>query len=399
MMLGLRGWGGIAVLTAVVCCSAACSSSGSSGSAASKQFQILAVLPLSGDLAQHGHEAEIAAQIAVAEVNSHGGFDGEQGVLTIKDDGDDPTRAVAVVTQAVSGGNIPDMVISGASSDEAVPVLPILAKAKVLQFSCSGASDYNVPAKYPLAFSTSPSPSDVANDLFAEMQQKGYKSVGMLTTDDVLGHSQATGYAPVAAKDGITFNTRYVPDNAVSATAQLQQLLSTKPDALIISAEGSPVVTMLQARATLGVTLPTYGDATTAGNDVYSLAGAQLSKGVLIQTYPDTVVGTPITSRDPFTTFYAGVKAHPPIVGSIVPYSFCGYDPIAITAGAANVAKSTQDSKIAAALNSGLTATQVPLALGPTAYNADNHQPDYTSEDFYWAPVSPLEDGLYTPTS
>jgi branched-chain amino acid transport system substrate-binding protein len=60
------------------------------------QIQIAAAGPMTGEYASFGQQLKEGAELAVADINAHGGVLGQQLVLNIGDDACDPKQAVSV---------------------------------------------------------------------------------------------------------------------------------------------------------------------------------------------------------------------------------------------------------------------------------------------------------------
>ena len=65
---------------------------------------IAAVGPVTGEMAFFGEQMKRGAEQAVADINAHGGINGEKIVLRVMDDACDPKQAVAVANQMASAG-------------------------------------------------------------------------------------------------------------------------------------------------------------------------------------------------------------------------------------------------------------------------------------------------------
>jgi len=95
-----------------------------------------AVFPLSTTI---GQEQQKAAQLAVMEINSHGGLLGRNVTLTVYDDGNDPTVAAAAVTKLCTVDNV-NVLLGGMASATSLGVAPVLKTYQKATVWLGGAS-------------------------------------------------------------------------------------------------------------------------------------------------------------------------------------------------------------------------------------------------------------------
>lgn len=338
-------------------------------------------------------------EAAVAYLNSHGGIFGKPVKLTVLDDGGDPTKAVSLAEQMISSGNEPDAVIPGVLPTVTSAVVPVLAKAGIFTVQHGTDPTLNNPQKYPDVFGTSYLPSDWAANLADTFAQKGYKTVAMLTSNDVSGHAQATGAQAAMQAKGITLKTVFIPATAFDATSEMEQAVATKPDALLLSGYGATAGPTIKAYAQLGVKIPTYGTQYFAANNLSQVAPASDYKGVTLQALAWAVKGSTQTQTPAFSTFFSELQKQ---TGGTIPFGMFTYvvnwDDVMVAATAAKLANSTDPAKMAAAMDH-VTAAQMPMYLGPVDYSTTNHYPRYTDTWWPWIPYSPSVDGQFVPAN
>jgi len=88
---------------------------------------------LSGRVADLGEAGRNGAQIAVEEINRAGGIDGRQVELIVRDDAQDPERAIAAINELI-GARV-EAIVGPMTSAMAEVVLPIAEKANVVLVS------------------------------------------------------------------------------------------------------------------------------------------------------------------------------------------------------------------------------------------------------------------------
>lgn len=380
---------------------AGCGSDDSSGGGGTSKgdtgpIEITAILPTSGAIASVGTEMAKGAQAAVNYINSQGGIDGRKVELTVTDDGGDPTKAVSIVQQMISSGNIPDGVIPGAIPTETTAIVPVLAKAGVFVSQHGTDPTLNDPKKYPLSFGSAYLPSSMAENVASKFKEEGFTSVGMLSPDDVSGHAAADATKTTLENVGIKFNVVYMPPTAVDATSQMQQVIAGNPDVMLLNGYGAAAGPMIKAKAKLKPSMPVYGNQNYSANDLSKVAPEADYDGVTLQAVAWAVKGSPATQTPGFQHFESALAD---VTKGQYPFGLNTYvvnwnDVINITS-AIKLAGSTDPQKMADALEHA-TQADMPDFLGPVSYSATNHQPLYDDSYWSWTPYAPIVDGQFT---
>src|SRR5580658_456507 len=403
---------GAGALVAVAACSSsngsssntgddAGSSATSSASSSSGGLTILDIAAQSGILAEVGKDQEYGVKAAVAAVNAAGGVNGKPVTVTYVDDASIGTQAVSVLAQALSSGSAPDVVFPGSTSTETVPLAPILMKDKIFTVTHSATTTLSDASKFPYLFGTIFPAAHMEGELASELISKGFKKVGIVSSDDELGQSGASALQAALQAGGVSASVELVPDTSVDATPQLEALKAANPDALVIDNFGPSAAAVLKARAELGWTIPTYGGENLAAENLSQIATPAELKGITILCLTYGVIGNPAQQTTAFKTFYQGVTT---LNGGQFTFGIndeiVGWDDVIVAAAAANEAHSTNAAAMQAAAES-LTTTDAPLWLGPVpiGYSATNHYPVYGPSVWVYVPAGPTVDGSIKPGS
>jgi branched-chain amino acid transport system substrate-binding protein len=389
---------------ATLCTLTACSGSGSgnsgtatsSGGSTNNQLIVRAVAALSGQLAAVGSSQQAGARAAVAVINAQGGVLGHPIDYSVADDAGDPTQTVTQLTSILGSTPKPQVVIPGSTSSEISAALPMLAKAGVFVSDHSGAANLNDPKKYPFTFSNAFNPDDQSENIASKLKSMGITSVGVIDADDARGQDNIASYKKVFSADGIQISTALVPDSAVDATPQLQQLMSESPKALVVNAFAPTATAIIAAINKLDIQVPIIGSQTFTSS-VSAFKTADLSK-VTLQALTWTVKGTPIQSTPAWTTFWTAVKKEAPTLTFNVNNYTIAYNAVVLAAAAATKAGSTDPAKMAAAAEN-LTSTDAPLYIGPLNFTATDHMAKTDSQYWYYTKAIPQVDGLLVPSS
>ena len=285
-----RGLRATAVLSAVAIVAVGCSSSkkaavspttaapvgSAAGSTASSHptgepFKLLMIMPLTGPLAASATGEVQTVKAAANSINDHEGILGRPVSVTVQDDQTSSTTAVSLLQEALGSGK-PDLVFTGASSNEALAMAQSLTENHVLSVTEAGSTALSDPSKYPYAFSTSPHPADGAVALGSYLSSKGYKKVGVLSANDAYGQSWSAATVQTLKGQGFDVVSTSFNPTSLDVTAPLEQLAASKPDTTVVEAFGAPAGYALRARAKLGTGSPMIGDLTLSAVDLTKLA-------------------------------------------------------------------------------------------------------------------------------
>ena len=305
------------------------------------------LLPETGTLAFLGPPEVAGVQLAINDVNEAGGVL-EQPVTLIPGDSGDTTTDTAntTVDRLLAGGS--DVIVGAASSSVSLKVIDKIASAGVVQFSPANTSDqfvcYPDKGQY---FRTAPTDVLQAQALSQLIAQDGAQRVSILALNDPYGTGLAANTADNLEEAGIAadqIQTTIYDPNAQSFNAEVDGVKNFNPDAVaIIGFEESAKIITRMHEIGIGPSDGTlvYGVDGNMGNAL----GESVAPGLL-----DTMRGTtPLT--DVGTGFQDRLKVVDP---ALVDFNYAGesYDAVIISALAAEQAKSTAGTDIAANINS-----------------------------------------------
>jgi branched-chain amino acid transport system substrate-binding protein len=356
---------------------------------------VFAIEALSGAAAAYGAAAADGVKAAVDVINQSGGVLGRKVVLTIKDDGGNPTTAVTLLQSELSSGAKPDLVVPGLLSTETVPLVPITTKAGIFTVAPGSSNVLDDPQKFPLHFSATPLGSTTAAALIQEMKSKGYTKIGIAVTDEEHGISTEASLLADAKAAGMTTTAVQLSTTAVDATSQVEQLQAAGPQAVIFVMNGASNGVLLKARTKLGWTVPFYSEISGTAFNVGAQTTSADWKNVYLQAQSFLVYGSAGTKTPQFETFSAALSKYAPQVTQGMALYVNDYDPVLLWAAAANKAKSVDPQKVAAAIETLTNSSQVPnfVAQGQL-FGGGAHFPNFAPADFTYVPVGPTVDGL-----
>ncbi|MBB4774814.1 ABC transporter substrate-binding protein [Actinomadura livida] len=393
-------WTRLAAAAAVAMLAASgCGNSGEGGdggtpsSAGPMKIEIFQAL--SGPVAPVGQAMSVGNKAAVAVVNANGGVLGKDLEVSITDDAGSPDQLAAKLQELLSGGK-PHAVLPGSAAE--IPAgIPILANAGVFVSQHFTANTFNDPKKYPLVFGNAHTIPDYTESLVQKLKQEGHASVGVVDSDDSSGQAFEAVAKPAFEEAGIKATFVGVPPSAVDATAQLQQALAGKPDALVFAGYFPGAAAVVSARTKLGVDIPTYSAQTFSANNLADIADPSAFEGIEFQQLAANVKGTPQTESKAFKTFYDAVLKE---AGGKLPFPIntylVAYDDVMLAAYAADLAGGFDPEQMAKAVENAKP-EDMPNYVMPVGFSSENHFPDVTPEDFVFVPYSPVKDGMVVP--
>lgn len=298
------GFAAGAVAAALVfagCGSDSDSSSGSTGGGDGGRgdYRVYASLSLSGPLAAIGTAEQDGLKAAAEVLNENGGLDGRRVVLDIADDGSDPTQAVSLLQRKVTGGDKPDLVWPGSTSNVTLALCPILMQQRVLALGITASTDIGDLDRCGYNFVMGPTPADSQGAVARQMVERGYRRVAVLLSNDAYGEAvqKAVEETFPAAGLEITAIENFAPD-ALDASPQLRRLRGGDPDVLFVEGQGAAVGKVLESRQQLGWTIPVVGGTGFAGSNVAALVGPEALRDIVMWQWAVGVEGAaPVPDR------------------------------------------------------------------------------------------------------
>ena len=170
---------------------------------AQKNPILIGYLPaLTGPSSSTGVGINRGVQMAVDEINKAGGVDGHQLELISRDTQSDPTKAVNGAAELTKGHKV-SVMFGPVNSGEAIPVVPLLARASVPQLHPCWVDQLTDPKKYPLCFRNGPTNQQIggaANRYVVEVLKK--KKVAVISDTTGYGTASANAYVPMLKSIG-----------------------------------------------------------------------------------------------------------------------------------------------------------------------------------------------------
>jgi urea transport system substrate-binding protein len=193
-----------------------------------------------------------AGQLAVAEINAHGGILGKQVELDVADDGSGADGAVKAFNSLIFQQNVNSLITMETSAARNAG-LPVVARGKV-PFIYTSSYEGRSCSRYLFVDAWVPE-QQVPPVIDYFQKQKGAKTFFLVGSDYAFGRGML-GFTRryIEARGGKVIGEEYLPMDASDWTPVLSKLRTAHPDALISStAGGAPNVTLTKQLRASGI--------------------------------------------------------------------------------------------------------------------------------------------------
>jgi branched-chain amino acid transport system substrate-binding protein len=333
---------------------------------AGAQIKLGAAEALTGNAAQYGAPIRRGLELALGEINSAGGVNGQKVSLIVEDEQGRKEEAINVFKKLIFQDKVL-MLFGPTLSNSAQASDPVAQGARVVVFGTSNTAD-EITSIGNYVFRNSVTEADILPvTLRVAAQKTGLKKVAVLYgNDDIFTKSGYDNFRKALQdlKIPVTTTETFAKGD-VDFKPQLTKIKSSNPDAIVLSglvAEGAPI--MVQARQ-LGITLPFIG-----GNGMNSPRVFELAK----DNSDNLWVGSPWSVENPAAENQRLIAAYQKAYGAL-PDQFAAqaYDAMYIVAQALKKTKVT--GKVEGdrrALRDALPGIQWTGATGPFKFRQVN---------------------------
>jgi len=229
-------------------------------------YDIDVVLPLTGGAAFLGTGERKSLELLQNVENAKGGIHGRKINFVFHDDETHPPTAVPMVNQIKSAH--PAVILGSAISSVCNAMAPLMRSTGPVNY-CFSPSLYPKSGSY--VFSSSISTKALAQGFLTYFQAEGWTKIGLLTSSDATGQDAHRNIMALMnsgkfPKLKIVSDEQFNP-RGMSASAQVQRIKGSNPDAMIAWSTGGPIGTVFKAIQNAGLNVPV---ATTDGNMTYA---------------------------------------------------------------------------------------------------------------------------------
>ena len=336
-------------LAAVAAVGVAGCGAASSGSSAKQPLTLGFLGALTGARASLGQGMELGAELAVNQVNSHGGVMGHKLLLVAEDTASDPADAVAAADFEINTDHV--VAIIGPTANTTAAVLPLAVKANIPELMFGGGAIFDQESS-PYFFRLSPSDTEQAQAMAYFAHSKGWNKVALAVGEAPASQSLVAPLEASLRHLGISIVANVgLTAGQSSYRSEVQQVYSNHPQAVLGQFNNT----------TAGIF---FGEAAQAGYSSVPFIGTNLwYSSAWVAAVGQSVASGPIYLTNSSTTGMSGaaefIKLIQAKTGSPVPPNGAGFMYDAVTAWAlgADAAKSWSWPKIESGI---LTASNPP---------------------------------------
>ncbi len=304
-------------------------------------------VPLTGAFSAEAQDQVRAAEIAVAEFNQTGGFNGRKAELVVRDDKLNPGEAATRTLELIEKDKV-DFVVGSLSAATQLSINAVCRDRKIIFNSISQSDAINEAKDWSLyTFHEALNPHLTAGAVARYAFPKFGKKIVYLTADYAYGHEMVRGFQRAGQPLGVqTLEDIRHPLGAADYSAFLPRIQALKPDILVLCNFGRDLVNSAKQATDFGLKTNTKIIAPVLLYTSRQAGGADAFEGILGGTSYYWGMEDKIPAAKAFNDKFR--KAH----GGSVPsdYGALGYAGVRSVLQAVRESKSTESVKVSIAL-------------------------------------------------
>jgi len=193
----------------------------------------------------------------------------------VLDDASDTTHAVTNIRRFVQQDRV-DVVLGSTTTPNSLAMIDVAAESKTPMISWAASSRIVEPVddKKRWVFKTPQNDQHMATAIVGHMVDQGIKTVGFIGFADAYGEGWAEQFGSIAAARGLSIasSQRYNRTDT-SVTGQILQIMSARPDAVLIAGSGTPAALPQKTLVERGYQGKVYQTHGVANNDFLRVCG------------------------------------------------------------------------------------------------------------------------------
>lgn len=303
-------------------------------------FRIGALNPITGAGANYGSGMQKTILFAVEEVNAAGGAAGRKLEVFAEDDQTTPNSAVLAAKKLLEVNKV-QAILGTWASGVSLAVLPLTNDANAILMHTSGAVALADPKQNSkkLAFRYQGSSKHLSKAFAKAAQQEGFKRPAILALNNPATAPHAEGFKKVwTGGGGILSDFVLYEPNRTSYRSELQQVLRSKPDGIILSGYAPDGVIIIRDWFQSGAKMKWVMPGFAANAEFLKALGNEPTEGI---TVVESVVNEGAAAYKNFAKQYEAATGKP-ATGNV--YAAMTYDMIHVLALAIEVAGPNADT-------------------------------------------------------
>ena len=324
---------------------------------------------------------------------------GQRVTYVVLDDASDPTAARRSIERLTSEDKV-DLVIGSSTSPSSLAMIEVAGRSKtpVISLGASRSIIYPMDDNKKWVFKTPYNDAITAAATVKHMVANNIRRVATVAVNDAYGEGWVREFKPLAEAAGITLvASELYGAKDTSVTAQILKVLAARPDAVLVTASGTPGTLPQIALAERGYKGKVYQTTGVVNADFIRVGGKSV-EGTLIAANPLSVAAQLPDSNPAKAAGLAFTKDYDAAYGAGTTSAFAGYawdavmlleaaTPVALKAGAPGT------EQFRTALRDAIeNLKNVSTTAGPVSMSKDDHN-GYAAD----APVIiTVKDGKFT---
>lgn len=218
-----------------------------------------AVLPLTGDIASYGKNAQAGIDLAVEEINKAGSVGGKKIMVIYDDDKGLAAEAVKIVQKMISVDKVP-LVMGSAASSVTLAITPVANRNKVVLISPISSSKELTEKGGEYFFRVCPSDAFQSRIVADWIWKLGLKTVSIIYVNNSWGNGLKDEFVHYYEKlGGKIFLMEASTEGQKDFRAQISRISGQKPDAVFAPTYGKEGGILLRQAKELGLKVPIFG--------------------------------------------------------------------------------------------------------------------------------------------
>lgn len=215
-------------------------------------FRLLFVAGRTGPLALAVSGIERGIRAHVAWINDNGGLRDRQLDVIVRDNEGDPDKGARIIEAEIDRA-VPDLVMPGVSSAEAVAAGPVLLRSRVVGISAATTPLLNDLDAFAYSFSSSVTQHPIMKGMAAfAASHPGPRTATLIASDDILGDSAEEYFVPAFEAEGFATSVHRFPGGAADVSTIFQDALSDRPGWIVMEGGVGHVGLLLASRVKAG---------------------------------------------------------------------------------------------------------------------------------------------------
>ena len=245
-----------------------------------------------------------AIELAVEQINAHGGVNGHPLQLIVEDDQTKPDISVTKVAKLIDQDHVL-AIVGGNSGDTAMAIGAIVEKKQVALLSATGFNNTDAQRNFQYSFLMIPTYEDSVDALVKYSVDKlACRKIGLLRLTRLWGVQASNAYKASAGKyDVAIVREETLADADKDMTPQLINIKAAAPCAVAIWAAVPAAAISIKNARQLGIDVPLLGNPIFAASTTPEIAGTAAEGAIAMATL---VANDPLPRQKEYVDSYRG---------------------------------------------------------------------------------------------